>query len=443
MGKKRAQILQTANQKGSVLYSVIEREGQDPEFIRRGGTERISLVPENNRNFIIVPKNQTPLQHWKKIQEKKQLKERVRAFEEETAGVTPEEAIKLDELMEWSKTSLHINPSDAEATRRELTKFIREYEWTDDPILRESQIKKYMQDRRGNLKKDIEDARKWQKEASQATAVPSGFMRALEDMRDAWGVNLVDGSEYVSADFSKLVLMKNEHSSLHRLREAMRTNRVFMMEPEDGNSRSFEEEDNDTACKLFYEFLEDFRTFVVAHDWAKIISVEVTDEVRLPFEKCSFEYRYSDRNVIVLATQTAGHSADFRSFYESKTGDWLPLTGAQQDIPNVWMKAVKAACVMLETKVAVHEVIRAPAALNAKRIKAGKAPLADFHIIDLSRRYRQSRAAPNPSPEETGRHMRLHWVRGHWRDYENHRTWVEWYLRGDPDLGFVDKLYKL
>lgn len=37
----------------------------------------------------------------------------------------------------------------------------------------------------------------------------------------------------------------------------------------------------------------------------------------------------------------------------------------------------------------------------------------------------------------------MHFRRGHWRHYQDHRTWIKWCLVGDPDLGFVDKHYKL
>lgn len=37
----------------------------------------------------------------------------------------------------------------------------------------------------------------------------------------------------------------------------------------------------------------------------------------------------------------------------------------------------------------------------------------------------------------------MHFVRGHWRHYEVSKTWIRWHLRGDPDLGFIDKEYRL
>ena len=43
----------------------------------------------------------------------------------------------------------------------------------------------------------------------------------------------------------------------------------------------------------------------------------------------------------------------------------------------------------------------------------------------------------------THRSPRLHFRRGHWRHYEDHKTWIRWQMVGNPDLGFVEKQYRL
>jgi hypothetical protein len=30
-----------------------------------------------------------------------------------------------------------------------------------------------------------------------------------------------------------------------------------------------------------------------------------------------------------------------------------------------------------------------------------------------------------------------------WRHFVSHKTWIKWTLVGDPDLGFIDKEYRL
>jgi hypothetical protein len=38
---------------------------------------------------------------------------------------------------------------------------------------------------------------------------------------------------------------------------------------------------------------------------------------------------------------------------------------------------------------------------------------------------------------------RLHFRRGHYRHYPNHKLWIRWCLVGNPDLGFIDADYRL
>lgn len=71
-------------------------------------------------------------------------------------------------------------------------------------------------------------------------------------------------------------------------------------------------------------------------------------------------------------------------------------------------------------------------------------PICDHHIVNLSRR---SRVKPLEDPLDPDHHItrrRLHFVRGHWRHYENGRkSWLKPFFRGTPDLGFIDKEYRL
>lgn len=112
------------------------------------------------------------------------------------------------------------------------------------------------------------------------------------------------------------------------------------------------------------------------------------------------------------------------------------------DLGGAQMKAI---IVALEAEVATSEIIRAPHKLNAKRERAGKLPLVDYHVVNLARRARPAPLdrGPYDPDREPGTRKRLHFRRGHWRHYEDHKTWIKWMLVGDPDLGFIDKHYRL
>lgn len=208
--------------------------------------------------------------------------------------------------------------------------------------------------------------------------------------------------------------------------------------------------------------LKEYKVFVVQHDWAKAFEgasdYAVNNTIRIPFDRCAFEFRISGQSVIVLTDQSPTNPADIRYlFFVHLNKTWSPdgcdvekINGVHQAVPRLptgnekhltfAIEQIKAICVALDAQVAVHEVIRAPHKLNEKRVSKGRVPLFDYHVVDLSRRARTSRPE-NSTP--TGRHVRLHFRRGHWRHYTNHKSWIHWMLVGNPDLGWIDKEYRL
>lgn len=236
---------------------------------------------------------------------------------------------------------------------------------------------------------------------------------------------------------TRFVLEKNEHSRAHKLREAMQEGLLF-----DGENNCFPAPRD--ASAMFSGELG-AKVFVVRHDWAS--AFEHSDmgdaEFRLPFQMCLFEFRVTGRTLIVFAWEQDA-VAPFRGhtlFLEGVDGLWLTLTkSAVEEVSEFLWRQIRAICIALEAQVAEHSVVRAPVALNNKREKSGKPPISDFHVVDLSRR---ARAAARVGAGDSGRRVRMHFRRGHWRHYETHNTWIEWMLVGNPDLGFIDKEYRI
>lgn len=248
----------------------------------------------------------------------------------------------------------------------------------------------------------------------------------------------------------EFVLQPNTVSRIHHLQDAYNHKRVVV--------RSHLE--NPTATTRMQDIEH---TFVVQHNWADAFAgaqkdgtFKGRDSIRLPFNECAFEFRISDRNVIALVSQGEGEERySCMAFMQAKEC-WVLVAcdqGSQVELPdktfhsllgNFIFSQIDAICIALDAEVATHTVERAPAALNAKRIKSGKPKLADFHVIDLSRRRRIANPIEHGSSEPgvTGK-VRLHFRRGHWRHYMNHNTWIKWCLVGNPDLGFIHKQYKL
>jgi hypothetical protein len=240
---------------------------------------------------------------------------------------------------------------------------------------------------------------------------------------------LAEAIDWVNA--GKFVLEKNDCSRLHILTEALLT-KHFVRYSGNGKTWITHTLDADDPMRHIAH------TFVVRHDWAGAFNgaVEVADEYKLPFDKCAFEFRISGWSVIAVANE-----GGVTVFVQS--GDYWVLLDAEHahdDLIDFIQTQIQAICVALDAEVATHTVVRAPAKLNEKRISKGRRPISDYYVVDLAKRHRIA----NPSAGAGGGgKKRLHFRRGHWRHYEESKTWVKWCLVGDPDLGFVNKHYSL
>ena len=214
-------------------------------------------------------------------------------------------------------------------------------------------------------------------------------------------------------------------------------------------------------------FAQEFQSFVIQHDWAKAFD-HATDfeggEVRLPFDFTAFEFRITGQRVIVALGNGGSEAKDaiIGVMFTGVNGRWyMPATNllfvdgklidedsdALQDYSygveflGLLGRQIRAVCIVLEAEVAETEVVRAPRALQEKRQRDGKTPMKDYHVVSLAHRHRV-KALEQHMPSDRKR-PRCHYRRGHWRHFGTHRTWIKWMLVGNPDLGFVDKEYRL
>jgi hypothetical protein len=224
--------------------------------------------------------------------------------------------------------------------------------------------------------------------------------------------------------------------------------------------------------------MSNLQDFVIEHNWAAAFAGG-TDfnkgDFRLPYDNCAFEFRISGVRCVALYWQDESGTVMCDSIVTGVHDMWVLLPfgfviGPSEGGPRLIIKEiaiadgdaipklskqeceplyalinsqVRACGIMLEAEVAVTEVIRAPHKLNQQREKMGRTKLRDHHVVVLNRR---RKTAPLPDEFKTGEKRtspRLHFRIGHWRHFSNHRTWINWQLVGDPDLGFVDKHYKL
>lgn len=215
--------------------------------------------------------------------------------------------------------------------------------------------------------------------------------------------------------------------------------------------------------------LGNIAAFVVEHDWNKAFAGAQDFHggvVKLPYDSCVFEFRVSGVRVLCATVQGEYDDIQIRCFFGVK-GVWLSSSDyiwKSDNIQSVNDKSVKSGfvshrvsmaflkllteqirvvCIMLDAEVATTELVRTPTNPQEKRRPSGKNIMKDYHVVSLSKRTRA--ALPVGEEFSRGSHTkrRLHFRRGHWRHYADHKTWINWVLVGDPDLGFVDKHYKL
>lgn len=188
--------------------------------------------------------------------------------------------------------------------------------------------------------------------------------------------------------------------------------------------------------------------FVIEHDWSAALRASDGGDVRLPYDVCAFEFRYGDRPVIAIATQ---FESDIMFSLAVEMDRWTFCTCAMSiqtsrsttidglsEMHSRVADQIRAVCIALDAEVAVSETVRAS---HSGSGPAGQHAMGNaHHVVSLSSRHARPASLPG---EPTGRHVRMHFRRGHWRHFETHKTWIKWMLVGDPDLGFIEKHYTL
>lgn len=237
---------------------------------------------------------------------------------------------------------------------------------------------------------------------------------------------------------------KPSASALHKFRDALREKMVY--DPMMFGSGEVPGELPSTETAAWLEVTAEATVLVIEHDWAAAFrgaSDFEGGETRLPAEFCVFESVVNGKHVLSFATQDAWPSLQHAIRAENDL--WVlfnPEADRDDDLLKSISAQVRAVVIALDAEVAVTETVRAPHKLNRAREARGKLPLFDYHVVSLARRARAA-ALPAADGGEPGQRRRLHFRRGHWRHYQDHKTWIRWMLVGDPDLGFVDKHYRV
>lgn len=241
-----------------------------------------------------------------------------------------------------------------------------------------------------------------------------------------------------------LVLQRPNGTKLHYLIDDWKTGKLARPSQDHTSGQAF---DLHTAQLLSREY----QVFLVEHDWAGAfegskdfaVDIGVTPyDFRTPYPDCCFEFTISGKSVCFLA-HFDGENYGVATFVRlSKT--WLqpPLRWQEfRPLLEILDAQFRAIGIALEADVATTEVVRAPHKVNRAKERRRRALVNDYHIVKLARPSHPARLQDPSGSDRRG--VRLHFRRGHWRHYEQHKSWINWTLVGDPDLGFIEKHYSL
>jgi hypothetical protein len=221
----------------------------------------------------------------------------------------------------------------------------------------------------------------------------------------------------------------------------------------------------ETAVPDFGEIFDEGMVFRIEHDWFKAIHKATEFEngsFKLPYDVSIFEFEISRHPLVAICTNydSSGTSNEIimqiaiqamagwylsDNIYRHDGMRWEVLKGGQSIDNDAFKRLVylvgnqiRAACIALDAEVATSVLVRASHA--GHQTETHEHPEYEYYIINLANRQRTDMMQ---SHGETKGTKRLHFRRGHWRHYATFKTWVRWALVGNPELGFIDKQYRL
>jgi hypothetical protein len=255
-----------------------------------------------------------------------------------------------------------------------------------------------------------------------------------------WNAAVLETNEWIK----ELKLQRAIGSHLHKALGAI----------DSGDALHHPETDTATAMDYYRGLLDkEDQVFVVEHDWAAAFEeaeesggMPAQWDFRTPYPNCCFEFQLNGKRlcfVTRLAESDGTPSYHAGAVLETSQG-WMAIklkVPLFAPLSGLAFKQVRAICIALDAEVAETEIIRAAHKLNRARMRRKVPLVADYHTVKLARRSRPIPLPGGGADESAG--IRLHFRRGHWRHFEAHKTWINWTLVGNPDLGFIDKHYRL
>ncbi len=221
----------------------------------------------------------------------------------------------------------------------------------------------------------------------------------------------------------------------------------------------------DMPVQSFEEVFDDAEIFRVEHDWFKAIRKAGefdSGSFRLPYETSVFEFQVSRKPVVAMCLNYGSDTSEneivmqiavesffgwalSHNLYRHNGGQWEVMQGGasikedkMEHLVELVGNQIRAACIALDAEVAATTLVREGHEGKGRETK--EHPAYEFYTISIASRSRPEALQSHGVSKGT---KRLHFRRGHWRHFTASKTWVRWCLVGNPELGFIDKQYRL
>jgi hypothetical protein len=164
-------------------------------------------------------------------------------------------------------------------------------------------------------------------------------------------------------------------------------------------------------------------------------------------------------SAVIIQLDYAKCGEDFRAAMSFAKAAWVPdhitLTQAiNLAAPNLTLRAggreqmltgegafLAAMLALLNSRNVVEVAAVDLARKNLRRCHSGKVPLFNYHLVGIPHRYKQKHIAADGEP--SGRDLRAHFCRGHFKARRTGIFFWSAHQRGNAALGFVHKDYLL
>lgn len=182
----------------------------------------------------------------------------------------------------------------------------------------------------------------------------------------------------------------------------------------------------------YTELLRDLKLFFVQHDWRAAFVTVPEGDLRAPFPNCGFVFGVDGESFVVFTMD------DMATVFVCKPAGPLMMMLGKEDPIGKWLtEQVRCVLVALDAEVVSKRESATALVIDSR---GARPQVMKRYVLTLHGRQVGTRSENPPSGRSS---PCLHVRRGHWKHQPYGKVWSPWTLVGDPDVGRIDKDYRI